>query len=243
MQKRASKIIALIFLSFFSAFPSLAQVSQYRLYTADSLFEAKRYTQALAKFEGVINNGEYTPAMLLKMAYIHEGLGNIAETQYFLNLYFLATNDASVNDKMMELADKNNLLGYQIEDEDRAMLFLQKNRQYIIMIVSGLLLLSFALLFYQKRAQKRPWVAFICVSACSVLLLICNSWLERENAYIIVQPNTYLMSGPSAGSDLVEIVEAGHKITIKGKEDIWLKGIWRDQVVYLREEKLLPIIL
>ena len=243
MQKQASKFIALIFLSFFSAFPSFAQVSQYRLYTADSLFDAKRYTQALAKFEGVINNGEYTPAMLLKMAYIHEGLGNIAETQYFLQLYFLATNDASVHDKMMELADKNNLRGYQIEDQDRAILFLQNNRQYILMLIGSLLLLSFALMIYQKRSQKRPKVAFICVSIFSVLLVLSNVALAREHTYIIIQPNTYLMSGPSAGSDLVEIVEAGHKIRVKGKKDVWLRALWGDQVVYLREEKLLPIVL
>jgi hypothetical protein len=243
MQKRMRKFIVLIFLSFFSFTPLFAQVSQYRLYTADSLFEAKRYTQALSKFEGVLKNGEYTPAMLLKMAYIHEGLGNIAKTQYFLNLYFISTNDASVLDKMSELADKNGLSGYEIDESDRLMIIIKQNAQYLIGLLAALLLLSLSWLLYANRTEKRPLAPFISTIACAIILFLSFYALQDEETCIVLQPNTYLMSGPSAGANLIEIIDAGHKLTITGKKDVWIKASWRDQDVYLKEEKLLPLTL
>jgi hypothetical protein len=244
MQKRMRKFIVLIFLSFFSFTPLFAQVSQYRLYTADSLFEAKRYTQALSKYEGVLQNNEYTPAMLLKMAYIHEGLGNIAKTQYFLNLYFLSTNDASALDKIAELAVKHNLRGY--EDAGvvgQIIMMIQENVKYIIFVLAGLLMLSMAWLARAKRKTKRPVGPVIAVLLCIVFILNGFFGISKDDTAIIAQPNTYLMSGPSAGSDLVDIVDAGHKLTITGKKDVWLEARLDGQTVYVKQEKLMLLTL
>ncbi|GCC52756.1 SH3 domain-containing protein [Chryseotalea sanaruensis] len=244
MQKRMRKFIVLIFLSFFSFTPLFAQVSQYRLYTADSLFEAKRYTQALSKYEGVLQNNEYTPAMLLKMAYIHEGLGNIAKTQYFLNLYFLSTNDASALDKIAELAVKHNLRGY--EDAGvvgQIIMMIQENVKQIIFVLAGLLMLSMAWLARAKRKTKRPVGPVIAVLLCIVFILNGFFGISKEETAIIAQPNTYLMSGPSAGSDLIDIVDAGHKLTITGKKDVWLEARLDGQTVYVKQEKLMLLTL
>lgn len=238
------KFIALIFISFFSSLPLLGQVSQYRLYTADSLFEAKRYTQALVKFEGVLKNSEYTPAMLLKMAYIHEGLGNIAETQYFLNLYFLSTNDASVLDKIAELAEKHRLRGY--EDAGivgQVLLLVRENVSYILLVLAALLVLSLAWLARAKRKSRRPVGPFAAVIICSLLILNGFFRIQREDTAIIAQPNTYLMSGPSAGADLIEIAEPGHRLTIIGKKDVWLKARFDGHEVYVKPEKLMLLTL
>src|SRR5688500_16903409 len=79
---------------------SHAQTSGYRLKTADSLFQAKRYTQSLEHYEEILRQRQYTPAMLLKMAYINEGLNQIGSAMYYLNLYHTATGDKSVLRKM-----------------------------------------------------------------------------------------------------------------------------------------------
>ncbi|NBP68956.1 MAG: hypothetical protein EBR30_24890 [Cytophagia bacterium] len=244
MQKRMRKFIELIFLSFFSFTPLFAQVSEYRLQTADSLFEAQRYTQALSKFEGVLKNDEYTPAMLLKMAYIHEGLGNIAETQYFLNLYFLATNDASALDKIAELAEKHNLRGY--EDAGvvgRVLMLVRENVSYILLAFGALLVLSFIWLVRAKRKNRRPIGPLTAVIFCSLLILNGFFRIQQSDTAIILQPNTYLMSGPSAGADLVEIVEAGHRLTIIGKKDVWLQARFDGREVYVKQEKLMMLTL
>ena len=43
--------------------------------------------------------------MLLKMAYIQEGLNHVGQALYYLNLYYLASKDKSVLGKMEELAN------------------------------------------------------------------------------------------------------------------------------------------
>src|SRR3989337_2464064 len=96
-----------------STFQSSAQISGYRLKTADSLFQAKRYTQSLEHYEEILRQKQYSPAMLLKMAYVYEGLNQIGSAMYYLNLYYIATSDKSVLDKMDELATKYDLEGYQ----------------------------------------------------------------------------------------------------------------------------------
>jgi len=243
MQKRLRNFIALIFLSFLSSLPLFGQVSQHRLATADSLFEAKRYTQALSKFEGVINNHEYTPAMLLKMAYIYEGLGNIAKTQYFLNLYFLATNDDSVLDKMEALATSHELEGYQVSDQQRIWLVMMEFKSIYILVLIGLTALMGAWAVYRKRMNKKilfPVVlqAVLCLSLIALLQLLKNS----DHA-IVLQPNTYIMTGPSAGADVLEVIDAGHRVQVLGRKDVWLKIRWRDQDAYLKEDLLQTIVL
>ena len=72
------------------------KISGFRLKTADSLFITKKYTQSLDHYEQILKQGQYTPAMLLKMAYVHEGLNEIGSAMYYLNLYHIATNDKMV---------------------------------------------------------------------------------------------------------------------------------------------------
>jgi hypothetical protein len=243
MQKRLRNFIALIFLSFLSFPPALGQVSQYRLATADSLFEAKRYTQALSKFEGVSSNEEYTPAMLLKMAYIYEGLGNIAKTQYFLNLYFLATNDDSVLDKMEALATSHELEGYEVSDQLRFWLFLEEFKSVYIFVLLGLAALSGAWAIRRKHMNKKivfPLAVqgLLCLSLLALLQLVKSS-----DQAIVLQPNTYVMSGPSSGADVLEVIDAGHRVQVLGRKDVWLQVRWRDQEAYLKEELLEAIAL
>ena len=113
MQRLFLKILplfALVSLAISHSAP--AQTSGFRLKTADSLFQAKRYTQSLEHYEEILRQRQYSPAMLLKMAYIHEGLNNIGSAMYYLNLYYIATADETVVDKMDELATKFDLEGY-----------------------------------------------------------------------------------------------------------------------------------
>src|SRR3954468_14023429 len=94
---------------FFSCLYSVAQ-SQ-KITQADSLFRAKQYTQSLEVYQSLFNEQKYSPAMLLKMAYIQEGLGKIGQTLYYLKLYHLATDDEQALRKMEELAGKFGLSG------------------------------------------------------------------------------------------------------------------------------------
>ena len=56
---------------------------------------------------------------------------------------------------------------------------------------------------------------------------------------IVSDNQTYLMSGPSAGSSVIAIINEGHQLKIKDKKDVWLKVEWREKNVYVKEDKLL----
>src|SRR5690348_1763124 len=86
---------------FFFCLVTVAQAQKIK--QADSLFQAKQYTQSLALYQSVFNEKKYSPAMLLKMAYIQEGLGKIGQTLYYLRLYYLASDDEQALHKMEEL--------------------------------------------------------------------------------------------------------------------------------------------
>src|SRR5688572_873023 len=106
IQRRYLKFLMVSIVLSISTFHSLAQTSGFRLQTADSLFRTKRYTQSLEHYEEILRQKQYSAAMLLKMAYVYEGLNQIGSAMYYLNLYHIATNDKSVIEKMNELATK-----------------------------------------------------------------------------------------------------------------------------------------
>src|SRR5688572_10488658 len=103
MQRRFLKILIIISASiFFFHQQGFGQVSSYRLRQADSLFLAKRYTQSMELYRSIFAQNEYTPAMLLKMAYIEDGLNQTGQALYYLDLYYHATRNKSVLEKMEE---------------------------------------------------------------------------------------------------------------------------------------------
>ena len=72
-----STLTVFIFLS------SSAPLKASDLELADSLFEAKKYTLALPIYDSIYSKAELqTPQMLLKMAMIHEGLGDAGKAIY-----------------------------------------------------------------------------------------------------------------------------------------------------------------
>jgi hypothetical protein len=243
MQKRALKILTFIFLLFLSSFIVAAKPMQPQLVVADSLFTINRYTQALATYQHLFAEGHYTPAMLLKMAYIHEALGNVAETQYFLNLYFISTNDASVLEKMEELAQANALEGYQTSEWQKLLLLYRKNSLPVLVVTMAIAVLALAWLLTTLRASQTLWAPFSAlVLTCSLLVVLGNASTAPHTS-IIIEPNAYIMSGPSAGANVLEIAGQGHKVAIIGKKDVWLKIRWRERVAYLKESSLAPVSL
>src|SRR5882762_7573316 len=84
-----------------------AQPNAY-LQKADELYKKKQFTQSFELYEQLFHQGKSSPAMLLKMAYIQEGLGHISRTLYYLTLYYKETRDERVLAKIDEIASNNN---------------------------------------------------------------------------------------------------------------------------------------
>lgn len=182
--------------------------------------------------------------MLLKMAYIKEGLGNYSEALYYLNLFYLKTLDKSVLKKMEELAEKYRLQGYDYSDTEFFLTLYYKYYNLIALAVVSLALLTGAMVYYQKfRLKQRPYFAgILLVLICAALFYLVNFGKEY-NLGIVAREGTHLMSGPSAGAEPVEIIDPGHRVRILGHNDVWTRIQWNDQEVFVKRKNLLPVRL
>lgn len=210
---------------------------------ADSLYAARQYTQALEVYQSLHEGGRYTPSMLLKMAYIQEGLGHLGESLYYLNLYFLATDDAQALKKMEELAEKNNLEGYETNETTKIMAWLQQYAT-IAFAIAALGVFWLSLMFYQRtRKSLKPSLTGIALVITMAFLFLHINFSTKAERGIVASPQAYLMSGPSAGASVVAIIGEGHQLQIKGKEDVWLKVSWKDNDVYVKDFLVKPVRL
>ncbi len=215
----------------------------YLLNNADSLYIKKQYTQSFELYQSLYKDGRYSPAMLLKMAYIQEGLGQISLSLYYLNLYYLASGDSQVLNKLQELASKNKLEGYEHSDMNQIMFTLKKYSFYLSGMLAAIVIFLLTLIYRQRKKETRPLsVGVFTTIIIAILALQVNLSFEPSSG-IITDSNTYLMSGPSAGANVIALVSEGHKIKIKDKKDVWLKVEWMDEVAYIKENQVLKVQL
>lgn len=241
-QKAVSNILtALLILC--SAAKVGAQSSADLIAKADSLFTRKQYTQSLDLYQGILNQHQYSKAMLLKMAFIHEGLGHLSESLYHLNLYFLASNDKQALIKMEEVAKKNRLVGYESNQKQLVYSFLRKYNYAIVSGAMGMLVFLFALLVYQKKHQRSPLPTAVLLLIPMAILFFQINMSDKTDQAIVSSHSTYLMSGPSAGSSVVSIINEGHLLDILDKKDIWIHVKWMNQDAYLKEDQVLMVEL
>ncbi len=242
MQTGVLKILLLIIISFF-AHSTHAQIFTRQLAHADSLFKVKQYTQSLKIYEEVLAARQYSPAMLLKMAFIQEGLGNASNSLYYLNLYYLATGDEQTLLKMQELAAKNRLEGYEDSDSDQLYFYINKYGYLISLLLASVAVFVMVWMYTQNRKGKRPIGATVILMIFLVLLAVNVNFPFTDSTVVITSGNTYLMSGPSAGANVIGVVSGGHKLRKMNKKDVWLEVEWFDKPVYIKEDRVTPISL
>ncbi|MCX8489460.1 MAG: hypothetical protein ORN54_00145 [Cyclobacteriaceae bacterium] len=238
MQTRTSIIITVLLFSF----STLAQEPA-KLKAADSLFRAKQYTQSYSLYDSILSKKSYSAAMLLKMAFIQEGLNHTGLCLYYLTLYQKTSDDHQAAAKMEELAEKNRLEGYRPNELSSVYHFFEKNNCSIAQVFSALIILSFSIAIFQKKKKNSLKVPVFMVVLFSVCLFATLNWTSSPEMAIVSHNRTYLMGDPSAGASVIEIIGEGHRMTILEKKDVWLRVKWRDKDVYVKENNLLPIVL
>lgn len=182
--------------------------------------------------------------MLLKMAYIQEGLGNIGKALYYLNLYYLASNDKEVLFKMEELAEKYDLDGYTASDKEHALSFYHDYYNYISIALAAIMVFMLSTIFYTRvRLNKRPIAGPVALVVIMVAFVIHLNFGGRVSTAILTAKSAYIMTGPSPAAQLLTITGEGHRVEIIGKKDVWLKILWNGQVAYVRDQMLQPIEL
>ena len=210
---------------------------------ADSLYEKKRFTQALEQYQTILSKQQYSSAMLLKMAFIEEGLNRVGQALYYLNLYYLASQDKFALEKMEELAAKYHLGGYEQSEADALLSYYVDNHLKLSIALAATAIFLLSLSFYARRKGKRPLASSICLGVVLVLLLLHVNTANQYASAIIGEPNVFLMDGPSAGASVVSVVEEGHRMRVTGKVDVWYEVKWNENTVYVRDNDVLMVQL
>ena len=182
--------------------------------------------------------------MLLKMAYIEEGLGQNPMALYYINLYYEITHDPSALHKMDDMATKYNLTGYELSQTDHTLAVVNENRTAITTALGAICLVLLSLMIYTVRVKKiRPYISFSFFLLTVILLIsFANISLVPLNGITKNAP-AYLMSGPSPGATVVGVVNEGNRLPIRGRHDVWVKVKWRDGYAYLKENQVLEVKL
>jgi hypothetical protein len=206
---------------------------------ADSLFKKKNFIQSNKIYDDLFyKKGQYTPRMLLKMAYINEGTGNYAKALYFLNLYNTINPSKLILEKMETIADEYQLKGYEYDDNEY---FLLQFYKYYNKIIISLLTIGFLAFIYivLKRNMNSKIVKLRAVVVGLYLggvFYIIDSHLFKKA--VVTNSHALLLDAPSAGGNLITHVGEGNRLKIIHKEDIWYKVKWNDKYAYIRESNV-----
>ena len=133
-----------------------------KIYKADSLFKNKKYTEAFSTYKSIFDDEkQISEQMLLKMAFIQEGLENYGECLYYLNVYQSKYPNPIIQLKINTLSEQYNLEGYENSAEQFLFSFIKKYFayiQYTLLSISMAFCLFFLLYLFIKN--KKSYVAF-----------------------------------------------------------------------------------
>ncbi|WPP48907.1 SH3 domain-containing protein [Catalinimonas niigatensis] len=244
IQNQFRKIILLFELLIFSIICGgkiyAQEASATHLKQADSLFAIQQYTESFKFYDEVYSKANMvSPAMLLKMAFIQEGLGEYSEALYYLSEYYLMTSDDAAVEKIATLSKEHNLRGYEFTDFDLIQSFVKKN-QYIfiyILLATALAGLTYFIFRGKKHAEKPYGFGISYVLLLGLLFYLTNFSLTPNHA-IITESNTYIMTAPSAGAEVIRISDKGHRVKVAGQEDVWTKIEWNGEAAFIRQDNL-----
>jgi hypothetical protein len=234
-----------VFFLFLGIQLAYSQVNIQKVQLADSLFQQKQYTQALLQFENVYNSTRFiAPQALLKMAFSAEATQDYVKALYYLNLYYLLDPEMHLLQQMENLANQYRLHGYEYSDWKIIQGFYQRYFNLILLVITilGLTVVAYwiTLNLQHKKVLVRHKIAFFALGVCIALAV---NLYKSEQFAIINQDHTYLMDAPSAGANLLKVVEKGHRITVLATQDIWYKIYWNNQIAYIRKDRVLVVEL
>ncbi|WP_245539639.1 SH3 domain-containing protein [Pontibacter roseus] len=223
--------------------PVYSQTDTKSLSRADSLFDSQEYVEAFTLYDSLLQHQQvYTPQMLLKMAYIKEGLRDYTGAMYYLHLFYKKQPSRSVLKKMEELGQAHRLSGYEYND---LQFFKTQFSKYYMRILELLLLaavVTVTVMFVSWRKGHRFSNTFkVGFVLYLFFILYYINFLDLGDEGIIRNDQVAIMSAPSAGATWLATATQGHKVPITGQQDIWYEIKWKGQTAYVRKHNLLEL--
>jgi hypothetical protein len=207
---------------------------------ADSLYISKKYAEAYTEYLHIFEQGKYTPQMLLKMAYVKEGLGEVPEALYYLNVYYVNFPGQNILKKMESLAETKNLEGYEYNDLNYFLYLYFRYKTEIIMSMVGLLFLIFLgivtnRVMFNRIPVSSPYLFLFLTAFVYIFINYSGKFFYRG---IVTNEKALIMNAPSAGANLVSTLPKGTRIHIWGETDIWYKIRLNGNMAYVRKSNM-----
>ena len=206
---------------------------KYLLNRGDSLFKLRKYVDAKKIYENLYYEKNYfSDAMLLKLSFIEEGIGNYEKALIYLSKHYYQTHNKETSTKIKSIAKKNELIGFEQNDLS---LILNAYNKNIYLIHSILVIILVLYLIIGGKKDINYHIRFMIISV--LVLAIMNFNLTKKQG-IVDQDNTYIMNGPSSGSDVYSIIKKGNKLKISKEYSIWYEVIFENKKKYIRKKNI-----
>lgn len=238
MQKWVSNILTLLFVVLFISLT--AQSESVLLTKADSLYNKKKYAEAQQIYYQLFQKGYFTSSTLLKMAFVYEGLGDTPKALFFLTQFYNQTEDSKAYDKILILSNAHNLKGYELNDLDRALMWIRNRMTAIIsvlLILAVITLTSLLTPFVRKLPNVKVALGVFSIFLFSMALVVENFGSPVNKG--VISKKTYVMNGPSPGANFLTILDGGNQVPILDTQDVWVKINWNDKVGYVKKSDVL----
>jgi len=223
--------IFIFFLLFVSS--NIFAIDKNLLNKGDSLFKLKKYVGAKKLYENLFYEKNYfSDAMLLKLSFIEEGIGNYDKALIYLSKHYNETHDKETLIKIKSIAKKNELIGFEQSDLSLILNFYDKN---IYLIHSLLVLFLLLYIIIGKKESITSLTRFIIISI--LIMIVMNLNITKKEG-IISKDETYIMNGPSSGSDVYSIINKGNKLKISNDNSIWYEVIIENKKKYIRKKNI-----
>ena len=239
MQKWVSKI-RIILIVVIGTCPAILYANQTLLNWADSLYNQKKFSEAREVYFQLYEQGFSSPATLLKMALVHEGLGETGQALYFLSAYYSETEDAKAYEKILTVANARGVKGYELNEWEKLTIWITNRKAIYLPVAIGLSVLFMAIMIFNaKRANTNAKFAagFVSLLFIGVSFSAINFLQPPDKA--VVTTEVYFMSGPSAAANLISLIPEGNQVKLTGENDIWAEAEWNDKKGFLRKTDLL----
>ena len=88
--------------------------------------------------------------------------------------------------------------------------------------------------YWGKKGYKLSYKIYDNFSTC----FSYNEFNLTKKQGIVDQDNTYIMNGPSSGSDVYSIIKKGNKLKISKEYSIWYEVIFENKKKYIRKKNI-----
>ena len=191
---------------------------------ADSLFRYRKYAESFEKYAQIWEKEkQYTPSMLLKMAFVKEDAEEYPEALFYLNQYYLRDPDPQVWLKIGELSEKYKLQGYKNNDLEYLVILYQKYQIVFTLVFLSVFLVGLANLVWRWWQGKDILYRVIVFNVLTIAYLWLFNYGMRYQKGIVRTDRVLLMNAPSAGGKLLTTTDKGNCMEILGENDIWYK--------------------